>query len=118
VLIVDDNQDALQLLAEALQLKGYETIAAEDAASALAVAQKHKPAVALLDIGLPVMNGYELARRLRALPGLEAIKLAALTGYGQPADKVRAIEAGFDEHLVKPISIEAVQSVVSRLLAS
>jgi PAS domain S-box-containing protein len=118
VLIVDDNQDALQLLAEALQLKGYDTIAAEDAASALAVAQKHKPAVALLDIGLPVMNGYELARRLRALPGLEAIKLAALTGYGQPADKVRAIEAGFDEHLVKPISIEAVQSVVSRLLAS
>jgi PAS domain S-box-containing protein len=118
VLIVDDNQDALQLLAEALQLKGYETIAAEDAASALVVAQKHKPAVALLDIGLPVMNGYELARRLRALPGLEAIKLAALTGYGQPADKVRAIEAGFDEHLVKPISIEAVQSVVSRLLAS
>lgn len=118
VLIVDDNLDALQLLAEALQLKGYETIAAEDAASALAVAQTHMPSVALLDIGLPVMNGYELARRLRALPGLEAIKLAALTGYGQPSDKVRAIEAGFDEHLVKPISIEAVQSVVSRLLAN
>lgn len=117
VLIVDDNQDALQLLAEALQLKGYETIAAEDAASALAVAQLHKPAVALLDIGLPVMNGYELARRLRQLPGLEAIKLAALTGYGQPSDKVRAIEAGFDEHMVKPISIEVVQTVVSKLLA-
>jgi PAS domain S-box-containing protein len=118
VLLVDDNQDALQLLAEALQMKGYETVAAEDAASALAVAQKVKPAVALLDIGLPVMNGYELARRLRAMPGLEAIKLAALTGYGQPSDKQRAMEAGFDEHLVKPISIEAVQAVVSRLLAS
>jgi signal transduction histidine kinase/CheY-like chemotaxis protein len=118
VLVVDDNQDALQLLAEALQLKGYQTLAAEDAASAIAVAQKHRPAVALLDIGLPVMNGYELARRLKATPGLEAIKLAALTGYGQPSDKMQAMEAGFDEHLVKPISIEAVQAVVSRLLAS
>jgi CheY-like chemotaxis protein len=118
VLVVDDNQDALQLLAEALQLKGYQTLAAEDAASAIAVAQKHKPAVALLDIGLPVMNGYELARRLKAMPGLEAIKLAALTGYGQPSDKLQAMEAGFDEHLVKPISIEAVQAVVSRLLES
>jgi PAS domain S-box-containing protein len=118
VLVVDDNQDALQLLAEALQLKGYQPLAAEDAASAIAVAQKHKPAVALLDIGLPVMNGYELARRLKAMPGLEAIKLAALTGYGQPSDKLQAIEAGFDEHLVKPISIEAVQAVVSRLLES
>ncbi|HKU44092.1 MAG TPA: response regulator, partial [Polyangiales bacterium] len=116
ILIVDDNQDALALLSEALQLVGYETHEAEDAASALAKAEVVKPQLALLDIGLPVMNGYELARRLRAVPGLETIKLAALTGYGQPSDKERATEAGFDEHLVKPISIERVQQVVSRLL--
>jgi signal transduction histidine kinase len=116
ILIVDDNLDALALLAEALQLVGYETHEAEDAAGALAKAQVVMPQLALLDIGLPVMNGYELARRLRAIPGLEHIKLAALTGYGQPADKERTREAGFDEHLVKPIAIERVQQVVARLL--
>ena len=116
ILIVDDNQDALALLSEALQLVGYETHEAEDAAGALAKAESIKPQLALLDIGLPVMNGYELARRLRAIPGLEQIKLAALTGYGQPADRELTREAGFDEHLVKPIAIERVQQVVARLL--
>jgi CheY-like chemotaxis protein len=118
VLVVDDNLDALELLAEALQLKGYQAHVAQDAASALQAAQSFRPRVALLDIGLPVMNGYELARRLRATPGLEGIKLAALTGYGQPSDRERARAAGFDEHLVKPISIDAVQEVVERLVAS
>jgi CheY-like chemotaxis protein len=117
VLVVDDNLDALELLAEALQLKGYAAHVAQDAAAALAAAEKFRPAVALLDIGLPVMDGYELARRLRATPGLEGIKLAALTGYGQPSDRELARAAGFDEHLVKPISIEAVQEVVDRLVA-
>jgi signal transduction histidine kinase len=116
ILIVDDNLDALALLSEALQLVGYETHEAEDAAGAIATAQTIMPQLALLDIGLPVMNGYELARRLRAIPGLEQIKLAALTGYGQPSDKERTREAGFDEHLVKPIAIERVQQVVARLL--
>jgi PAS domain S-box-containing protein len=116
ILIVDDNLDALALLSEALQLVGYETHEAEDAAGALAKAEEIMPQLALLDIGLPVMNGYELARRLRAIPGLEHIKLAALTGYGQPSDKERTREAGFDEHLVKPIAIEKVQQVVARLL--
>jgi PAS domain S-box-containing protein len=117
VLVVDDNVDALELLAEALRMVGHEIHTAHDAASALRLARSVRPDVALLDIGLPVMDGYELARKLRAMPGLENIKLAALTGYGQLSDKQRARDAGFEEHLVKPISIATLQTVVTRLLA-
>jgi PAS domain S-box-containing protein len=116
VLVVDDNPDALELLTEVLRLKGHEVHGALDAASALQLAAGRPPDVALLDIGLPVIDGYELARRLRAMPGMEALKLAALTGYGQPNDKERARAAGFDEHLVKPISLEQVEAVLERLL--
>ena len=116
VLVVDDNSDARSLLIEGLQLLGHQTHAAPDAPSALALAEVVKPEIALLDIGLPVMDGYELARQLRTLPGLEGIKLVAVTGYGQPADKQRAAAAGFDEHLVKPISLEQVQSTLHRLM--
>jgi signal transduction histidine kinase len=116
VLVVDDNLDARMLLLEGLQMLGHRTFSAEDAASALALAQAFQPEVALLDIGLPVMNGYELARQLRQLPGLDKIKLVAVTGYGQPADKDQAAAAGFDEHLIKPISLEQVQSALARLV--
>jgi CheY-like chemotaxis protein len=117
ILVVDDNPDALALLTEALRLKGHDTHGASDAALALALAERLLPDLALLDIGLPLIDGYELARRLRAIPALAGIKLAAVTGYGQPTDKERARAAGFDEHLVKPISLEAVERVVDRLLA-
>jgi PAS domain S-box-containing protein len=116
VLIVDDNEDALALLGEALALSGYETHTATDAASAIARAQTLRPQVALLDIGLPVMDGYDLARQLRRTSGLEKLRLVAITGYGQAADRERARSAGFDEHLVKPISVDDVQRVVERLL--
>jgi PAS domain S-box-containing protein len=116
VLVVDDNPDALELLTEVLRFKGHDVRGALDAAEALEVAVALRPDVALLDIGLPVIDGYELARRLRSLPGLGSVKLAALTGYGQPNDKERARAAGFDEHLVKPISIEQVEAVLERLL--
>ncbi|HEY0707886.1 MAG TPA: ATP-binding protein [Polyangia bacterium] len=116
VLVVDDNPDALELLLEGLQLQGYQAAGVGDAASALALAETFTPDVALLDIGLPVIDGYELARRLRALPGLQRLKLAALTGYGQISDKERAKEAGFDEHLVKPISLDQVDAAIVRLL--
>jgi PAS domain S-box-containing protein len=118
ILVVDDNPDALALLTEALRDKGHETEGVGDAASALALAEKLRPELALLDIGLPLIDGYELARRLRAIPALAAIKLVAVTGYGQPTDKARAQAAGFDEHLVKPISLENVERVVDQMLAA
>jgi CheY-like chemotaxis protein len=118
VLVVDDNEDARELLKEALALSGYDVHTAADPASAIERAQELKPAIALLDIGLPVMDGYELARRLRAIEGLSGLRLVAITGYGQPADKDRAREAGFDEHLVKPVSLEAVRRALERLAGS
>jgi PAS domain S-box-containing protein len=116
VLVVDDNEDALELLAEALRLRGYETATAPDAVSAMERAVDTKPDIALLDIGLPLIDGYELARRLREIGGLERLKLVALTGYGQAADKARAQAAGFDEHMVKPISIDELQAILERLV--
>ena len=86
-------------------------------ASALAEAQKQRPRIALLDIGLPVMDGYELGRRLRELPGLEQIKLVAVTGYGQASDVERSRAEGFEAHLVKPISLDTVQTTIATLLA-
>ena len=115
VLVVDDNADALELLAETLAAVGYRTLRATDGPMALALVAKARPSIALLDIGLPAMDGYELARRLRATRGLERLKLIAITGYGQSSDRERSAAAGFDEHLVKPVSIEAVQAAIERL---
>ncbi len=118
VLIVDDNHDAADMLAEALTMYGLRARIASDGPSALELAREFRPEVALLDIGLPVMDGYELAGRLRALPGLSDVRLVAITGYGQDADRARSHQAGFDEHLVKPVEIQAVVPVLDRLLAS
>jgi signal transduction histidine kinase/PAS domain-containing protein len=115
VLVVDDNTDALHTLSDALRAHGHEVHTAEDAASALAVAEQTQPEIAVLDIGLPGMDGYELARRLRQLPGFASIKLVAVTGYGQASDKQRAHEAGFDDHLVKPVALAALRAVLDRL---
>ena len=110
VLLVDDNQDAVMLLSDALKLLGYETRVAHDGPSGLEVAAAFVPAVAMLDIGLPVMDGYELADRLRAQsPG---IRLVAMTGYGQEADQRRAREAGFEHHLVKPLDLARIALVL------
>ena len=115
ILVVDDNADSRSCLVDALEMFGYEAIEAADGASALARATETLPSVALLDIGLPEMDGYELAGRLRALDGLDGIKLVAFTGYGLAADRARALAAGFDEHLVKPASLKIIQSVIDRL---
>ena len=117
VLIVDDNPDALSLLADALESRGFAIHRAHDAPSALAVAKTARPRVALLDIGLPVMDGYELARRLRELDGLSDVQLVAVTGYGQPSDLDRSRREGFAAHLIKPISLDAVQVTIEQLLA-
>jgi CheY-like chemotaxis protein len=116
VLIVDDNEDALELMAEALRHAGYEAHTAPDAATALVRADESTPDIVLLDIGLPVMDGYELAQRLRELPDMKRAKLVALTGYGQAADKLRAQKAGFDGHLVKPISMGHLEETLARMV--
>jgi PAS domain S-box-containing protein len=115
LLVVDDNADAAELLAETLEILGYETHQAHDGPSALQLATTVRPTMALLDIGLPVMDGYELARRLRSLDGLTKIKLVAVTGYGQPSDRQKSQAAGFDAHLVKPISVETLQRTLETL---
>lgn len=118
VLVVDDNRDAAETLAEALASRGFDARTAFDGPSALALATSFTPDVALLDIGLPVMDGYELGRRLREMPGLSAVELVAVTGYGQDSDRQRSAAVGFREHLVKPVDLRRVTSLVSRLVTS
>jgi signal transduction histidine kinase len=115
VLIVDDNEDAAVLLAEALSTGGHITATASDGPSALHAAVQFKPHVALLDIGLPVMDGFELARQLRALPEMNQTWLVAVTGYGQEHDRRASAAAGFDAHLVKPVDIEHLGRLVQKL---
>jgi PAS domain S-box-containing protein len=116
VLVVDDNEDAAEVLAELLGTVGHTTHTVWDGPSALEAAASFAPQVAVLDIGLPVMNGYELADRLRAMPGLGGLKLIALTGYGQIADRARSRAAGFHAHLVKPVDWREVDRTIRDLL--
>jgi signal transduction histidine kinase/DNA-binding response OmpR family regulator len=109
ILLVDDNQDAAQLLADSLALHGHAVRIAFDGPSALRTVGSFRPAIALLDIGLPGMDGYELAVRLRQQPGLEDMRLVALTGYGQENDRQRSVGAGFDRHIVKPVDYEQLE---------
>lgn len=116
VLVVDDNTDAAEMLAAILTLFGYQTATAHDGPTALELAIRFKPNAALLDLGLPVMDGFELARRLRTTPGLEGIRLVAVTGYGMASDREQSRNAGFDLHLVKPIQAETIEAVLAELL--
>jgi signal transduction histidine kinase/CheY-like chemotaxis protein len=113
VLVVDDNEDAAEMLAMALEMFACEVVVAHSAAQALELIGIADPALALLDIGLPDMNGYELVRRLRQLPGGAARTLVATTGWGQQKDRERAFEAGFDHHLTKPIDIELLKPMLA-----
>jgi CheY-like chemotaxis protein/two-component sensor histidine kinase len=115
ILVVDDNGDAAETLAEALQALGHEVRIAYDGPSALELVPSFAPQVGLLDIGLPVMDGYELARRIRALDGFAAVPLIAVTGYGQARDREAARAAGFDELLVKPVPLARLVALVSEL---
>jgi CheY-like chemotaxis protein len=113
VLIVDDNEDAANSLALLLKLGGHETTCVYSSVDALQRAVAFKPDVVLLDIGLPDMDGYEVAQRMRELPGLRDVRLVAVTGYGRSDDRIRARDAGFDDHLTKPVEY----SVLARMLA-
>ena len=116
VLVVDDNRDGAELLEEVFRALGHTTRLAYDGEGALELAHQFRPEIAFLDIGLPVMDGYQLARRLRAAPGLAQVRLVAVTGFGQEADRGRAREAGFDEHLTKPVEIDQLRLLMDRLL--
>lgn len=113
VLVVDDNEDAAQTLAMALEWSGFEIRVAHSAAQALTLLASFAPEAALLDIGLPDINGYELARRIRALPGMDRVVLIAATGWGQQKDRERAFESGFDHHLTKPIDFELLRPLLA-----
>jgi signal transduction histidine kinase len=114
VLLVDDNHDALELLSEAVRIQGYDVRTASDGPTALAALDHFTPNVVVLDIGLPVMDGYEVARLIRARPEHRATTLIALTGYGQSEDRARARDAGFDVHLVKPIQLAQLVAAIDR----
>ncbi|MGH8210341.1 MAG: response regulator, partial [Steroidobacteraceae bacterium] len=113
ILVADDNNDALESLATLLQLSGHEVYTAANGAVALQSAQEHRPEVALLDIGMPKLDGYEVARRIRAQPWGQRITLVALTGWGQDSDRRRSQEAGFDSHLVKPLDLDKLTELLA-----
>jgi CheY-like chemotaxis protein len=113
---VDDSKDTAESLALLLRLEGHEVRMAHDAPAALEIAQLFRPEVAILDIGLPKIDGYELGRRLRDQVKDGKILLIALTGYGQAADRRRSREVGFDHHVVKPVDPVALQELIARSL--
>ena len=113
ILLVEDNADARDALRALLELDGYEVHAAADGTEGLDLARTKRPDVALIDIGLPGFDGYEVARRMKLLPAQPRF-MVALTGYSEPEDRQRAKEAGFDAHLVKPVDPDDL----SRLLTS
>ena len=114
VLIVDDNEDAANSLAMILKLGGHETASVYTAVDALQRAADFRPDVVLLDIGLPGMDGYEVAQKMRELPGLRDIRLVAVTGYGRSDDRLRARDAGFDDHLTKPVEFAVLERTLAR----
>jgi len=114
VLIVEDSEDGAEMLSELLRLQGYETRVALNGLDGLKLAEAFVPDIVFVDIGLPMMNGYELAAQLQQLPRLSESRLIALTGYGQDSDRSKTTAAGFHAHLVKPIDFEALERVLVR----
>ncbi|MES2936352.1 MAG: ATP-binding protein [Pseudomonadota bacterium] len=112
ILVADDNRDAADTLSLLLGLMGHEVRTAYDGTDALAAGQDFRPAIAILDIGMPGMNGYEVARALRAQPWAASLLLVAATGWGDEAARRKALEAGFDRHLVKPVSVDAFEELL------
>ncbi|HEU4427250.1 MAG TPA: PAS domain S-box protein [Myxococcota bacterium] len=118
VLVVEDNPDAAEGVRMLLELLGHQVHVAYDGSAAIALAREQKPDVMLVDIGLPGVDGYEVARRVRAEPNLAKIALVALTGYGREEDRAQARAAGFDDHLTKPVEPDALTRIVAALAAA
>lgn len=115
ILVVDDNVDAADMLSEALSLMGYDVRTAYDADQALKLVEGFAPRLGILDIGLPGMDGYGLARALLARPDAGSLRLVALTGYGQAEDRRRSADAGFSAHHVKPASLDLLLATLREL---
>ena len=113
ILVVEDNVDACDTLRVLLEIHGHRVDTANDGATGLALALATQPEVVLLDVGLPGMDGYEVARRIRASPGIRRPMLIAITGYGTPEDRQRALEAGFDAHTTKPVEYSTLASLLA-----
>lgn len=118
ILVVDDNQDTAQSMGELLEILGHQTKVAYDGPKAVELAIAFKPDLVLLDIGLPVVDGYEVARRMRQEESLRDATLIALTGYGRDEDREKAREAGFDKHFTKPIELDALQKLLEQKISS
>ena len=114
VLLIEDNVDAAQSLADILQLNGHRVRVAYDGTTGIAMAVELKPDVVLCDIGLPDVDGYQVARRLRADQSLRSTRLIAVTGYAQYADKKKAMDAGFDAHLTKPPDLDKLNELLAK----
>ncbi|MEI7784656.1 MAG: response regulator [Betaproteobacteria bacterium] len=115
ILVVDDNADAAALLGQFLQSLGHEVRVLTDPLAALAAAQTFEPQVGLLDIAMPVMDGYELARRLMQLPGRADLRLAAVTAFSQPSDRQAAERVGFEQYFVKPLDVCGLQDWLTQI---
>ncbi|HEX4826533.1 MAG TPA: response regulator [Candidatus Polarisedimenticolaceae bacterium] len=114
-LVVDDNVDSAASLAMLLSIEGNETHTAHDGLEALEAAEKHRPEIVLMDIGLPKMNGFDTAQRIREQPWGKDMTLVALTGWGQEEDRRRSMDAGFDGHLVKPVDFDDLMTLLGSL---
>jgi CheY-like chemotaxis protein len=112
VLVADDNEDAGESLAMLLRLDGHEVQVANNGTDALTLFDRMRPDVAILDIGMPGLSGYEVASRIRQREAGRRVKLIAVTGWGQEADKARASEAGFDHHFTKPVEPDALSALL------
>lgn len=108
VLVVDDNHDAADLIAEFLELSGCHVIPIYDGHSAVKLAAIFRPDIIFCDIGMPRMDGYEVAARMRSMNSLKKTRLVALTAWGDPVSRSKVINAGFDRHLVKPATLDAI----------
>jgi CheY-like chemotaxis protein len=115
ILVVDDNQDGAELLAELLQELGHVVKIAHDGPAALAASQQFHPDIALVDIGLPDMDGYEVARRLRDGGSSKQLRLVAISGYDLDPERDRAVQAGFQRHLLKPVDFNQLEQVIKEL---
>ena len=112
ILVVDDNVDGAESMALFINMAGHKAEVAHDGPQALAALEHGMPDIIFLDIGLPSMTGYEVAKKIRSLPGGEHVRLVALTGWGTEADKLKAQEAGFTEHLTKPVDLAHIEQIL------
>ncbi|HWN06798.1 MAG TPA: response regulator [Steroidobacteraceae bacterium] len=113
ILVVDDNTDGVAFLSMLLAMVGHETATAFDGSEAIKVAQEFRPHIVLLDLGLPKLNGYETCRRIRGEEWGKSMMLVAVTGLGGEEDRMKSLEAGFDMHLVKPVTAETLMLVLA-----